>query len=67
MPERDAGGLSRLDVDRQHSMADEGGASAAKVEKWRAPVEPWSVAATGVACLIGVAAGLALVRLLRSR
>lgn len=64
MPERDAAGLNRLDADRAHSMEDEGGASAALIEgrdSSRAAI------GLGVACLVGLAAGAGLVRLLRSR
>jgi hypothetical protein len=67
MPERDPSGLSRLDADRAHSMEDEGGASAALVEACDTPSVQWRAAVTAAACLIGIAAGLGLVRLLRSR
>lgn len=73
MPVHDApAGLSRLDLDRAHSMADEGGASGARVERrpverWRAPVDAWKVAAACAACVVGLATGLGLVWLWRSR
>jgi hypothetical protein len=67
MWEPDPGGLSRLDADRAHSMEDEGGASAAMVEACDTPSYPWRAAGTAAACLIGIAAGLGLARLLRSR
>jgi hypothetical protein len=67
MPERDASGLSRLDADRAHSMEDEGGASAALVEGCDTPSLRWTAASSALLCLVGIAAGLALARLLRSR
>ena len=67
MPERDPSGLSRLDADRAHSMADEGGASAALVDCPGAALEGWKGATTAVACLIGLAAGVGLVALWRAR
>ena len=67
MSERDATGLSRLDADRAHSMEDEGGASAAMVETADAFFIPWRPVLTAAACLVGIAAGLGLVRVLRSR
>jgi hypothetical protein len=67
MPERDAAGLSRLDVQRAHSMADEGGASAALAERRHAPLDGWGAAAAGLAAFVGLAAGVALVRLWRVR
>lgn len=67
MLERDAAGLSRLDADRAHSMEDEGGASAALVESADSPCARWSATATAAACLVGLAAGIGLVRLLRAR
>jgi hypothetical protein len=67
MSEPDAGGLSRLDADRAHSMEHEGGSSAAMVERCDEESFPWKAAATGVACLVGIAAGLGLARLWRSR
>ena len=67
MPERDPGGLSRLDADRAHSMEDEGGSSAAMVEACDAPALRWTAASSAVLCLVGIAVGLGLARLLRSR
>jgi hypothetical protein len=67
MSERDAEGLSRLDTDRARSMEDEGGVSAALVEPPPGSAEPWSPAVTGVACLVGLVAGVALVNLLLPR
>jgi hypothetical protein len=67
MPERDPAGLSRLDADRAHSMEDEGGASAARVEECGPSATTWKVGSTGVACLVGIAAGVGLVHLWRSR
>ena len=67
MPERDPSGLSRLDAERAHSMEDEGGASAALVEACDTRSVQWRAAVTAAACVIGIAAGLGLARLLRSR
>jgi hypothetical protein len=67
MSELDAGGLSRLDADRAHSMEDEGGSSVAMVERCDEASFPWKAAATGAACLVGIVAGVGLARLLRSR
>lgn len=67
MPVPDEGGLSRLDADRAHSMEDEGGASAALVERCDDAIDPWRAAGPAVACLVGLVAGLGLVALLRSR
>lgn len=67
MPERDAGGLSRLDADRAHSMEHEGGASAALVESGGESADLGKAAGTVVACLVGLLAGMGLVSLLRSR
>jgi hypothetical protein len=75
MPAHNPTGMSRLDVDRAHSMADEGGAAGAcveeprapRMERWRAPVDGWSIAATSAACLVGLATGLGLVWLWRAR
>jgi hypothetical protein len=64
MPERDATGLSPLDADRAHSMEHEGGVSAARVESPESD-RPWKAAAAGVACLVGLAAGVGLVKLWR--
>jgi hypothetical protein len=66
MPERDAAGLSPLDADRAHSMEHEGGAAAARVECAESAV-PWGATATGLACLVGLAAGVGLMMLWRSR
>ena len=65
MSERDGAGLSRLDADRAHSMEDEGGASAARVENDEA-CQRRSMT-TMLVCLAGVAAGAGLIRLWRSR
>jgi hypothetical protein len=67
MSERDAAGLSRLDADRAHSMADEGGVSAALVDCPDAALGGWSGTATALACVIGLAAGVGLVALWRAR
>ena len=67
MPERDGGGLSRLDADRAHSMEDEGGASAAMVEREEQLQEAGRVAGAAVACLVGLLAGVGLMSILRSR
>lgn len=67
MSERDAAGLSRLDADRAHSMADEGGVSAASVDAAGECCEAWRGVATGIACVVGFAAGAGLIRLWRSR
>ena len=66
MSEPDGGGLSRLDADRAHSMEDEGGASAALVEREDA-AEVGRVAGAAMACVVGLVAGVGLVSLLRSR
>ena len=67
MSEPDAAGLSRLDAERARSMEDEGGASAAMVENADAFFIPWRPVLAAAACLVGIAAGLGLARLLRSR
>ena len=67
MPEPDVAGLSRLDADRAHSMADEGGSSAALVENCDEAAVPWKAATTALACVVGLLAGVGLIRLLRSR
>jgi hypothetical protein len=67
MSERDGGGLSRLDADRAHSMEDEGGASAARVERQGPVEEAGRIAGAAMACLVGVLAGVGLVSLMRSR
>ena len=65
MPEPEDPGLSRLDVDRAHSMEDEGGASAARLraEPTRGGRRPGF--AFGVAFLAATVASLGLVRLVR--
>jgi hypothetical protein len=67
MPEREEAGLSRLDADRAHSMEDEGGASAALVERCDDGAEAWKIAGPAVACFVGLLAGVGLLSLLRSR
>jgi hypothetical protein len=67
MPERERVGWSRLDADRAHSMEDEGGSSAARVESADLACGEWKGLTTTLACLVGLAAGVGLVRLLRAR
>ncbi len=67
MSERDGGGLSKLDADRAHSMEDEGGASAALVERQESAEEAGRIAGAAMACLVGLLAGAGLMSLLRSR
>ncbi len=67
MSERDGGGLSKLDADRAHSMEDEGGASAAMIEREEQLQEAGRVAGAAVACLVGLLAGVGLMSILRSR
>lgn len=68
MSEREAAGLNRLDVTRAHSMSDEGGSSAATVDRPQDDAcERWSGLATALVCVAGFAIGAAVVRFARAR
>ena len=67
MSEREAtAGLNRLDETRAHSMSDEGGSSAATVDRPHDDAcERWTGLATALVCVAGFAIGAAVVRFAR--
>jgi len=66
MLEREAtAGLNRLDETRAHSMSDEGGSSAATVDRPHDECERWTGLATALVCVTGFAIGAAVVQLAR--
>jgi hypothetical protein len=68
MSEREATGLNPLDETRAHSMSDEGGSSAATVDRPQDDsCERWAGLATALVCVAGLALGAAVVRLARGR
>jgi hypothetical protein len=66
MSEREATGLNRLDVTRAHSMSDEGGSSAATVDRPHDDAcARWTGLATALVCVTGFAIGAGVVHLAR--
>jgi hypothetical protein len=67
MSEREAvAGLNRLDEARAYSMSDEGGSSAATIDRPQDDAcERWAGLATALVCVAGFAIGAAIVRLAR--
>ena len=68
MSEREAvAGLNRLDETRAHSMSDEGGASAATIDRPHDDAcARWTGLATALVCVAGFAIGAAVVRFARA-
>ena len=66
MSEREPSGLNELDEVRAHSMSDEGGASAATVERQEEACAPWRGMTSALVCVAGFALGAAVVRLARA-